>query len=130
MPFAAKLDEWGKPAWAIAVILGFLVFWPIGVVTLIYLYWSGRMNCSQRAGFSRWQAKMDRMRTSGGFRFGTSGNAAFDGYRNETLKRLEDEEREFHEFLTRLRKAKDKAEFDEFMADRRNRTTPVASQEG
>jgi hypothetical protein len=50
-----------------------------------------------------------------------SGNRAFDEYRAETLRRLEDEQREFMEFLERLRHAKDKAEFDQFMADRRNR---------
>ena len=51
----------------------------------------------------------------------SSGNRAFDEYRAETLKRLEEEQREFREFLERLRHAKDKAEFDEFMADRRRR---------
>ncbi|HWB51855.1 MAG TPA: DUF2852 domain-containing protein [Stellaceae bacterium] len=50
---------------------------------------------------------------------GTSGNRAFDDYRAETLRRLEEEEREFREFLDRLRQAKDKAEFDQFMAERR-----------
>ena len=51
---------------------------------------------------------------------GSSGNAAFDEYRNETLRRLEEEERQFKEFLDRLRQAKDKAEFDQFMAEMRN----------
>jgi uncharacterized protein DUF2852 len=50
---------------------------------------------------------------------GPSGNRAFDEYREETLRRLEDEQREFMEFLERLRHAKDKAEFDQFMAERR-----------
>ena len=50
----------------------------------------------------------------------SSGNNAFDEYRAETLRRLEEEEKEFHEFLGRLRAAKDKAEFDQFMADRRS----------
>ncbi len=50
-----------------------------------------------------------------------SGNRAFDDYRTETLRRLEDEQREFRDFLDRLRHAKDKAEFDQFMAERRNR---------
>src|SRR5271165_1744820 len=35
------------------------------------------------------------------------------------LKRLEGEQREFEEFLARLRFAKDRAEFDQFMAERR-----------
>jgi hypothetical protein len=51
----------------------------------------------------------------------SSGNRAFDDYRAETLRRLEEEQREFREFLERLRFAKDKTEFDQFMADRRNR---------
>jgi hypothetical protein len=69
---------------------------------------------------------MERMRTGmqGGGGFWSppsSGNRAFDDYRAETLRRLEEEQREFQEFLTRLREAKDKAEFDQFMADRRGR---------
>jgi hypothetical protein len=50
-----------------------------------------------------------------------SGNRAFDEYRTETLRRLEEEQREFKEFLNRLRHAKDKAEFDQFMAERSHR---------
>ncbi len=48
-----------------------------------------------------------------------SGNRAFDEYRAETLRRLEEEEQEFRDFLDRLRFAKDKAEFDEFLNQRR-----------
>ena len=51
----------------------------------------------------------------------SSGNHAFDEYKAETLRRLEEEQKEFGSFLERLRFAKDKAEFDQFMADRRNR---------
>ena len=51
----------------------------------------------------------------------SSGNRAFDEYRDETLRRLEEEQREFKEFLDRLRHAKDKAEFDQFMAEMRSR---------
>ena len=47
-----------------------------------------------------------------------TGNHAFDDYREATLKRLEDEANEFQGFLKRLRHAKDKAEFDQFMAER------------
>jgi hypothetical protein len=52
----------------------------------------------------------------------SSGNHAFDEYREETLRRLEDEQREFLAFLERLRHAKDKAEFDQFMAERRRQS--------
>ncbi len=51
----------------------------------------------------------------------SSGNRAFDEYRTETLRRLEEEQKEFAEFLDRLRFAKDKAEFDQFMTERRQR---------
>ena len=57
----------------------------------------------------------------GGGTHNTSGNRAFDEYREDTLRRLEEEERQFKEFLDRLRHAKDKAEFDQFMAEMRRR---------
>ena len=39
-------------------------------------------------------------------------------YRDETLRRLEDEQREFKDFLQRLRVAKDRVELDEFLSER------------
>ena len=120
MPITAKLDELGRPAWIAATILGFFVWWPIGLATLAFLIWSGRMSCGH---YGHWERKMDWMRSrmSGGPNWG-SGNRAFDEYRTETLKRLEDEQREFKDFLDRLRFAKDKTEFDEFMAERKDRS--------
>jgi hypothetical protein len=129
------LDDFGRPAWLTAMILGFIVFWPVGLVILAYMLWSGRMNCGWHGDRGRglWESRMadrfDRVRSrvEGEFRnFGgrggpSSGNKAFDDYREATLKRLEEEEREFRAFLDRLRQAKDKSEFDQFMADRRDR---------
>ena len=60
--------------------------------------------------------------------FAPSGNRAFDEYREDTLKRLEGEAKDFRGFLDKLRMAKDKAEFDQFMADRRAR--PAGSEGG
>jgi hypothetical protein len=133
MPIVAKLDELGRPAWIALMILGFWFWWPIGLATLAFIIGSGRMSCWNH-GVDRWQRKMDRMQekmdrmrgrtTSGGDWWGSSsssGNRAFDEYRAETLHRLEEEQREFRDFLERLRHAKDKAEFDQFMAERRNR---------
>ncbi len=58
---------------------------------------------------------------------GRSGNTAFDDYRRETLRRLEEAPRAFQEFLDKLRHAKDKAEFDQFMASRdRPPTAPTS----
>jgi hypothetical protein len=59
-------------------------------------------------------------------RTASSGNAAFDEYRAETLRRLEEEQKEFREYLERLRKARDKEEFDRFMADRKGRSEVAA----
>ena len=94
------------------------------------------MGCWSQGRFenkmTRMQYKMERMRNrmeSGGFGFRgfgspSSGNRAFDEYRVETLKRLEEEQTEFKDFLDRLRHAKDKEEFDQFMAQQRPRPTP------
>ena len=53
-----------------------------------------------------------------------SGNQAFEEYRADTLRRLEEEQSDFQNFLDRLRAAKDKEEFHEFLA--RCRTKPDA----
>jgi hypothetical protein len=144
MVLVDKLDEFGKPAWIALAVLGFIAWWPIGLAILAFSLGSGRMGCWHRQSggrwehhMSRWQSKMERMQEkmdrvrakmdsarSGSDWWGSSpssGNRAFDDYRAETLRRLEDEQREFKEFLERLRFAKDRAEFDQFMNERRNR---------
>jgi hypothetical protein len=50
-------------------------------------------------------------------------NEAFEAYREETFRRLEQEQAEFRKFLEQLRLAKDKAEFDQFIAERRGSAT-------
>jgi hypothetical protein len=134
------------------MILAFIWWWPLGLVILAFMIGSGRMGCRhgmergmshgnwQEKGMSRWQGnwqeKMERVRASGRGGCGfwgsppSSGNRAFDDYRTETLKRLEEEQREFREFLERLRFAKDKTEFDAFMAERRDRTAGPAPDSG
>jgi hypothetical protein len=149
---AARLDDIGKPAWIALMIAGFILWWPVGLIILGYLIGSGRMGCWTQGG-ERWgqgmdrmqrrmQEKMDRMQQRMQARGGwcgprawtasaagpSSGNRAFDEYREETLRRLEDEQREFRDFLDRLRHAKDKAEFDQFMAERRHRSEGPAPQ--
>ena len=131
MPIAARIDEFGKPAWIVLMILGFWAWWPLGLAILAFTIGSGRMGCWNHHGMNRWQDKMDRMRSRVDW-WGTappsSGNRAFDEYRADTLRRLQEEQREFKEFLQRLRFAKDRAEFDQFMAERRNRSRSDASQ--
>ncbi len=148
MEIAAKLDEWGRGAWFAVTVVAFLVFWPAGLALLAYLIWSGRMGCrhyywdeSMKDEFRQrrealreeWRARREEWKTmKHDWRHElrdywyahqraaeSSGNAAFDEYKAETLKRLEEEQAEFAEFLANLRKARDKAEFDQFMQSRR-----------
>jgi hypothetical protein len=122
MDIAAKLDEVPKPIWIALMILGFMVYWPIGLLVLAYLIWGRRMGCWTHGRVGRWHNDgKDRFAGAGRWHGPASGNRAFDEYREETLRRLEQEQREFVEFLERLRFAKDRAEFDQFMADRRTR---------
>ena len=58
-----------------------------------------------------------------------TGNAAFDAYKDATLRRLEEEQASFEEFLARLREAKDKAEFDQFMEDRARKSDDTPSND-
>ena len=103
------LDARGKGAWIAAMVLGFILFWPIGLALLAYMIWSKRM-------FSK------SCRTSAASRLHTgmrpSGNTAFDAYKAETISRLQQEQEDFEAFLARLREAKDKSEFDQFMDER------------
>jgi hypothetical protein len=126
-----RLDDIPRAAWIALVVVSFIVFWPVGLALLIYLKWSGRMFCSRHARWGRWNTpdgrdareefRAWRRRHRWGRDAGPSGNVAFDEYREETLRKLDEEQREFRDFLDRLRAAKDRAEFDDFMAERRNR---------
>jgi Protein of unknown function (DUF2852) len=140
------------------IFLGFYAWWPLGLAILFFLLWSRRMGCWNRHAFGscgnssagwpphtdhpHWQAKMERLQAKmdrvrsrmdnlgRGEWWGSSssGNRAFDDYRTETLHRLEEEQREFKEFLQRLRFAKDRQEFDQFMDERRNRPPQAPDQ--
>lgn len=112
----AQLDEWGRPAWIALMVFGFVFFGPLGLVILFYMIWTGRMgNCSKSHRYHRFGRKG----------FAPTGNAAFDAYREETLKRLQEEQTAFESFLERLRMAKDQAEFDQFMDERRRPAAPT-----
>ncbi len=153
----ANFDRWGRPAWAgrhsdnfdsrdfgwhpgriIVTIAAFIIWWPLGLAILAYSLWSRNMGCWNNDRHGRWGDKMermqykmermrDRMERRGNYA-PSSGNRAFDDYRMETLRRLEEEQVEFKNFLDRLRHAKDKEEFDAFMAQQRQRPTPPSDQ--
>jgi hypothetical protein len=134
----------------VLMILGFIWWWPLGLIILAALIASGRIGYWRRMQFAGggpagdWDhvARMERMRERAhrvpartdhshvrGNWWGqsSSGNRAFDEYRAETLRRLEDEQRDFGEFLKRLRVARDRAEFDQFMNERTSRQLDAPS---
>jgi hypothetical protein len=112
----AWLDARGKGAWIAAMVLGFILFWPIGLALLAYMIWSKRM-FNGSCGASRHMTR---------HKFRSSGNTAFDAYKADTLRRLEEEQEAFESFLQRLRDAKDKAEFDQFMEERARKSGDTA----
>jgi hypothetical protein len=133
-------DSPWHPGWIAVTVLGFIIWWPIGLALLFFTLGSRKMGCWSNQ--DRWSNKMERMQYKmermrgrmerGGFGFGgppSSGNRAFDEYREEALRRLEDEAKEFRSFLERLRMAKDRAEFDDFMRERRDRPGPAQGPE-
>lgn len=125
------LDDQGKWAWIAAMVGGFIIFWPVGLGLLAYMIWSKRLFSKQthNGGEGRWADCNGRRSTSrerlhaARAAMRPSGNGAFDAYKSETLRRLEDEQTAFEEFLARLRDAKDKTEFDTFMDERARKTT-------
>lgn len=119
MELVQTLDDYGKPAWITLMVVSFIIFWPVGLAVLFYLIWSGRMGCKSRNWTGRAEKRWHRAKTT----FSSTGNHAFDEYREETLKRLENEAGEFQAFMERLREARDRAEFDQFMAERKDRPT-------
>ena len=121
----AKLDGLGKSGWLALTLVAFWAAWSLGLATLAYLAGSGRL----RAWRSEMPGHWFNLRAAAGPGWqgwgAGSGNQAFDEYRLETLRRLEEEQREFQAYLERLRRARDKAEFDQFMAERRRRSGPL-----
>ena len=117
----------------IAVVLGLIVFWPIGLAILGYKLWQAKMGGADietlaERGFRRArQAWSSGPASYRGWGPGT-GNAAFDEWRAGELARLEAERRkleeahrEFAEFVDNVRRAKDREEFERFMSERRGK---------
>lgn len=103
------------------MVVGFVLFWPLGLAMLAYILWGDRFQDMARDARDQFRGPIRPMnRAYEGY--ANTGNVAFDEYRAREMKRLEEERRkldemraEFDDFLTNLRRAKDQEEFDRFM---------------
>ena len=111
------------------MVAGFFIWWPLGLAVLAW-------KIAQKKGYPVPDVfEMARQRFSG---FGTtqrkrwrpfaetSGNAAFDEWRKAEMEKLDEQrrqldaaEKEFAEHMDNLRRARDREEFERFMAARR-----------
>ena len=123
--------QWG-PLTIALMVLGFVIFWPLGLAMLAYILW-GELFGGSTDKAQAWMSKSKawcqsnhnyRHQGHGAWR-NSSGNAAFDEYRAEQMKRLDEERKrldeeinEFHEYMRNLRMARDREEFDRFMRER------------
>tara|TARA_R110002020_G_scaffold10801_11_gene41023 strand:- start:305 stop:793 length:489 start_codon:yes stop_codon:yes gene_type:complete len=128
-----------KPQWSpltiALMVMGFIIFWPLGLAVLGYILWGEKFGGSPEKAQAYWNkgkswcsANKPRGNWTNNRSYGmnSSGNAAFDEYRAEQLKRLEEERARldaeieaFHDYMANLNKAKDREEFDRFMNERR-----------
>jgi hypothetical protein len=135
--------RWRRRGWTmrwtafelIVMALGFVIFWPIGLAVLAYKFWQGKFGGGDLESFVTARCREARRawaETPWGreerFGAGSSGNAAFDAWKAAELarleaerRRLEDAAREFSEFLDRVRRARDREEFERFIKERRER---------
>ena len=138
-------EPW-KAVEVLAMVLGFIVFWPIGLAVLGWKIWQrksgyqgdivtfGREMWARRGRFAaERQGFAPTYSTGFGGGAGSSGNAAFDEWRAAELARLEEEyqrvaaaEREFAQYLDTLRRARDREEFERFMNERRRKQEGAA----
>ena len=149
-----------QPRWRVieiaAVVVGFMIWWAVGLTLLLVKLWRNRqgyptdMVTAARGAFEenvmkRWPGltRGFACRTNStapaardwGFTMSrSSGNSAFDGWREGELARLEAErrkleaaEREFADYIESLRQAKDREEFERFMRERNGPTEDRAS---
>jgi hypothetical protein len=117
----------------VLMIIGFAVFWPLGLAMLAWIIWGDEIGAKVEDLKGHFRSFTERAPSFSRGEFsgfqGRTGNAAFDEYRAQELKRLDEERRrleamraEFETFLAELRRVKDHEEFDRFMREFRNRT--------
>jgi hypothetical protein len=128
-----------RPYEIAAMILAFFIFWPLGLAILFWKLWQKSYGYEgDLFAFAQEQGARVKEVVSGVAREGSAGwggpsfmrstgNVAFDEWREGELARLEEErrklaeaERDFAEHIDQLRRAKDRQEFESFMRGRTN----------
>jgi|GEM_PF-6196002 len=110
MPFPAK---------ALTVAAGFVIFPPLGLVTLGYFIYQSRRAWREDGAGAQRVGRCDSRRGGRSRReWGMTGNVALDEKRRETLRALDEEAEAFADFRRRQREARDREAFDRFMKDR------------
>lgn len=125
--------DW-TPATIALMVLGFVVFWPLGLAMLAYILFGERLQAFKHHANESVDGFARSCRFGGGNRWHnngwgrqhfSTGNMAFDDWRKAELDRIEEERRkldemraEFDNYMRELRRARDKEEFDRFMRDR------------
>jgi len=133
-------SAWLRPDWTPAtvalMVLGFVVFWPLGMAMLAYILFGDRfrdfkrdVNQAADGMFAKCRPGRNRHQSY----YGT-GNVAFDEWRKAEFDRLDEERRkldemraEFDAYALELRRAKDREEFERFL---RQRNSVKRSDEG
>ena len=124
---------WLRPAWTpltiALMVIGFIVYWPLGLVMLAYIIWGERFNVPDDGAFRRKAEKAfggcRRTARNAESAMSSSGNAAFDEWRRREMDRIEAERRkldqmraDFDDYMNELKTARDREEFDRFMRER------------
>jgi hypothetical protein len=102
-----------SPLKLLVVLAAFLICPALGLVALALALWS----CRHGGGFVGHCAWKER----GPFRrrgFWSSGNSVFDERQREALNKIKEDAEAFADFRRKQREARDKEDFDRFMADR------------
>ncbi|HEV7321065.1 MAG TPA: DUF2852 domain-containing protein [Ensifer sp.] len=120
--------DW-TPATIALMVLGFVVFWPLGLAMLAYILFGEKLKTFKKDANDTVDGMCSAFKRGGRRPNWThrTGNVAFDDWREAELTRLDEERRkldemreEFDTYVRELRRAKDQEEFDRFMRDRKN----------
>ena len=88
-----------RPAWTpvtiAMMVLGFMIFWPLGLAMIAYIIWGDRLEQFKTDVNKATDGVSDVFKKGAGFAkgrgFDRTGNVAFDDWREAELNRLDEE---------------------------------------